>query len=202
MKAPSRPTALAQSRLRGCVALPMLLLAALAGVAQGSVPTAERIETAIAQTNVSSGRVQALRLELSLQIGDRPAVATGVLVSHPTGLARLELHGAGDLVERHLLQGSELMVSRNGRLIDEYRIFLPPLFILQADSVLTLRAALESFDVRVDVVGLADCGEADCFVLGDPTREVPRPEPPVMPVPELEGMAPQASEAEPDGLAE
>jgi hypothetical protein len=139
------------------------------------VPSAERIEQAIAANNVASGRDKALRLELSLKIGDRAGVATAELISHPTGLARLELQGAGNLVERHLLQGSELTVGRNGEILTEHRTFLPPFFFLQAESPTTLRAALASFDVLVDVVGLAQCGETDCYVLGDPMREIPRP---------------------------
>ena len=57
------------------------------------------------------------------------------------------------------------------------RIFLAPFFILQADTPDLLRMALESFEVRADIVGLAMCGERDCFVIGDPRREVPPPPP-------------------------
>lgn len=151
--------------------------ALLAPAALAVVPAPERVQDAIAETNVAAGRTVAVRLELSLQIGDRPAVASGELVSHPTGLARLELRGTGDLVERHLLQGSELSVSRNGLPIEESRVFLPPYFILQSDTGTTLRAALESFGILADVLGLGECGDADCLVFGDPSREVPRPEP-------------------------
>jgi hypothetical protein len=156
------------------------------------VPTAERIQSAIAETNVASGRNKALRLELSLQIGQRPAVASAELISHPTGLARLELRGGPDLVERHLLQGDVTMVSRNGEMLDEHRYFLPPLFALQADSSVTLRAALSSLDVLVDVVGLTECDESDCFVIGDKRREVLRQEPPKLPG--LEGYDPVVEE--------
>ena len=97
--------------------------------------------------------------------------------------AGLELQGAGGMVERHLLQGSELIVGRNGEVLSEHRAFLPPFFFLQAESPATLRAALTSFDVLIDVVGLAQCGEADCYVLGDPMREIPR-----APLPEVAGL--------------
>jgi hypothetical protein len=170
----------------------MVVVAVGIGVALGAeahVPAADRVQAAIAENNVASGRGQAVRLEMSLQMGDRPDVAEAELISHPTGLARLELRGAGHVVERHLLQGSELTVSRNGVVLDTYRTFLPPFFILQAASALTLRAALETFDVDVDLVGLAECGELDCLVLGDPSRVVPRPEPP--PIAGLEAYAEQ-----------
>ncbi len=179
------------SALVAAAVLALPLAGVVTGAAQAFVPSAERIAAAVVETNVASGRTEALRLQLSLKIGDRPTVASGELVSHPTGLARLELRGTGDLVERHLLQGSELTVSRDGKLLEEHRTFLPPLFILQADSAATMRAALESFDVQPDIVGLAECDETDCFVLGDPTREVPRPE-----IPSPVEVEPEASELE------
>jgi len=164
------------------------------------VPTAERVEASVAATNVASGRGEALRLELSLSIDDRAGVATGELVTHPTGLARLELRGARGLVERHLLLGSEHTASRNGELLEDPRAFLPPLFVLQASNAATLRAALESFGVLPDVIGLAPCGDDDCFVIGDPDREVPRPELPVAvggePLPLDEPLAAEPSEPE------
>ena len=50
-------------------------------------------------------------------------------------------------VERHLLQGNEYSASRDGKLIVSPRPFLPPLFLLQAKSGASLRAALSSFGV-------------------------------------------------------
>lgn len=146
--------------------------------ASAHIPAASRIVGAIAQANRASGRGQPLRLEVSLRIGDGSPVAMGELVTHPTGLARLELRGAHGLVERHLLQGTEHTASRNGRELEDPREFLPPLFLIQSDSALTLRTAFESFDVEVDAIGLAACGERDCYVVGDPSR-VPPPPPPV-----------------------
>jgi hypothetical protein len=110
-----------------------------------------------------------------MTIGDRSDVGQGELVTHPSGLARLELRGAGGLVERHLLRGTERLASRNGERISDARFFLPPIFLLQSQSGAALRAALESFGVMVDEIGLAPCGDDDCYVLGDPLRAVPRP---------------------------
>lgn len=163
-------------RRRLCAGLAVLAFVATASEAY--VPPPERIHDAIADTNKADGRDKAVRLELTMQVGDRTGVATGELVSHPTGLARLELRGAGGLIERHLLQGNELSATRNGQPLDDPRAFLIPFFILQADRPETLRAALKTFDIQADQIGLAECGEADCLVVGDPTRAVPRPEPP------------------------
>jgi len=172
----------------------LLLLGCLAGLrAEATVPNAERIEAAVADSNVAAGRDTAIKLELSMQIGDRRGVATAELVSHPTGLARLELRGAGNLVERHLLQGGELLVSRGGRLLEQHRTFLPPYFILQADTAHSVRATLESFGVQAETVGLAACGEGDCLVIGDPRQAVSRPE-----YPPLRGLD---EESAPDGTA-
>ena len=137
----------------------------------------KRIHAAIAETNKADGRNQAIRLELSMQIGERTGVATGELISHPTGLARLELVGVGGLLERHLLQGSERSATRNGTPLDDARVFLPPFFMLQADSGVTLRAALTSFGIAPDAIGLAPCGDEDCLLIGDEDRRIPRPDP-------------------------
>jgi len=158
------------------VLLAAAALAGLAGAAVAYVPPADRVLGAAAETNTAAGRAQALQLELVLRLGGG-TVGRGELVTHPQGLARLELRGAGELVERHILQGSEHRASRNGRLLEEPRAFLPPLFLLQADSAVTLRAALRSYGVDVDQVGVAPCGSSDCFVVGDPALAAPRPGP-------------------------
>lgn len=148
-------------------------LAPLAALAV--VPAPERLAGAVAETNKAAGRSEAIKLELTMAIGDRVDVGEGELVSHPTGLARLELRGAGGLVERHLLRGTERLATRNGARLPDARFFLPPVFLLQVDSGAALRAALESFGVKVDLVGLAPCADLDCYVVGDPVRAVPRP---------------------------
>ncbi len=163
-----------------CVGLPLH--------AAAFVPAPERLADAIADTNRAAGRQESMKLEVSMGIGDRVDIGQGEIVSHPTGLARLELRGSGGLVERHLLRGTERLATRNGDRIDDARFFLPPVFLLQAQSGATLRAALESFGIAVDLVGLAPCGDLDCYVLGDPARAVPRP-----PYPPIRGL--EAGEA-------
>ena len=179
-----------KSTSRFSLAIAGSLFALLAAVtiapswARAFVPAPDRVAGAVAENNRASGRQESLRFELSMAIGDRTDIGVGELVSHPSGLARLELRGSGGLVERHLLRGTERLAVRNGERIGDARFFLPPIFLLQSQSGAALRAALESFGIAVDTIGLAPCGEEDCYVLGDPAREVPRP-----PYPPIRGVA-------------
>ena len=175
-------------------------LLGLALPARAFIPQAERVEKAAAETNKASGRTQALQLELTLRVAEREPIGTGVLVTHPTGLARLELRDAQGRVERHLRQGTEHSASRDGREIAAPRALLPPLFLLQGDSTPTLRSAMTSFGLDVEAIGLAPCGKKVCYVVGDPAR-VPPPPPPTeeeLAAAEAEGGAP----ARPDGEME
>ncbi len=134
--------------------------------ALGIVPNAQKIAEAVATTNQADRRSVPLLLEVSLKIGDRPPVATGVLATHPTGLARLELRSNSGFVERHLLQGSDYTASRDGELLGTPRPFLPPIFFLQTGSGAALQAALASFGVPASEVVLGIADERDCYVLG------------------------------------
>ena len=163
-------TTLAFGSLRAKVAVCAVAAVGLVGPAQGHVPQAERVSKAVAKANVASGRAQALRLELVMRIGDADPIATGELITHPTVLARLELQRPQGLVERHLLQGTEHSASRDGRTVERPHAFLPPLFFLQADSAVSLNAALTAFGIRANLIGLAASGESDCYVIGDPER--------------------------------
>ena len=152
-------------RRRPALAL-ALVLGLLAVPAAAVIPNAQKIADAVAKTNRREGRSGPLLFDVTLRIGDSPPLATGVLATHPTGLARLELRSNQGFVERHLLQGSEYRASRDGQLLRSPRPFLPPLFLLQALSGAALRAALSSFGVSAGevVLGLAD--DRDCYVLG------------------------------------
>jgi len=176
-------------RRRIAIALALLLAAS---AAQAYIPSAGRVLGAVARHNKLVGRAQALRLDVAMHHvgvpapGDEAGDATplgaseaevigrGVLITHPSGLARLELRGAGDLVERHVLLAGEHLASRNGEPLADARDFLPPLFLLQTDSALALRVGLEAIGADITAIGLAPCGEGDCYVLGDP-RRVPPP---------------------------
>ncbi len=137
-----------------------------AGPAGAVIPSATKLAEASAEANRLAGRSEPLWFEVSLRLGDDEAVAEGVLASHPTGLARLELRSHRGFVERHLLQGNAYTASRNGQRIEDPRPFLPPLFLLQATSGDALRAALESFGIAASTVVLGRVGEHDCYVFG------------------------------------
>jgi hypothetical protein len=156
----------------GCV----LMMALVAGPrAMAMIPSASRTMKAIAEVNRAAGRTKAIELELTMRIGDQPPVAVGELISHPSGLARLELRGYNGRVDRYLLTGDELVAAKNGQPFDHPQPMLQPYFLLQPDSETTLRAALETFGIRSEWIGLATCGDEDCFVIGDPRLAAPLP---------------------------
>jgi len=153
------------------------LLIALA--ADAFIPRAERVVRAVAERNKAAGRAQPLRLDLVLRIAESDPIGTGTLVTHPSGLARLELRGTNGVVERHVLQGGEHLAMRDGERLLEPRAFLPPLFLLQADHELELRSGLAQLGAQLDAIGLARCDQDDCYVIGDPALAPPPFEPPV-----------------------
>jgi len=147
--------------------LALALLAALAaGPAPAAIPSAAKIAEAVARASAAAGRSGPLWLDVTLTLGEGEPAATGVLASHPTGLARLELRHKSGFVERHLLLGDDYRASRDGQLLREPHPFLPPLFLLQATSGAALQAALASYGVASDVVELGRQGDRDCYVLG------------------------------------
>jgi hypothetical protein len=143
-----------------------LVLVACAGAATAAIPALTRITGAVAEANAGSGRVRPLLIDVTLRVAGGGAEADGVLATHPTGLARLELRTGMGFVERHLLQGDEYAASRDGELIDRPHPFLPPVFLLQSNSGASLAAALSSYGVAPDTVALGHMGAHDCYVLG------------------------------------
>jgi hypothetical protein len=147
-----------------------IVLALLALPALAAIPSANKIAKAVAETNETSGRGGALLLDVQLRLNDRegPPAATGVIATHPTGLARMELKSALGFIERHLLQSDAYQASRNGELLedDELHPFLPPVFLLQASSGEALSAALRSYGVSEFEVVLGRMNDRDCYVFG------------------------------------
>jgi len=173
------------------------LLAAAPLSSHATVPSPQRIAEAVVEVNESAGRTQPLAFELRVQIGERDAVATGQLVVDPAGYARLELRAPGGLVERHLLRDGETRATRNGELLEEHRYFLPPLYVLQAESSEQLQGLLEGMAVEFERIGLAECGDEDCLVVGDVGRDIARPgPPPVLGLEEYEAALAQTAEAQ------
>jgi hypothetical protein len=164
------------------VVLALVAALSLAAPAGAVIPDSEKIADAVAATNGREGRGEALWIDVRLRIGDGPPVATGVLATHPTGLARLELQSTRGFVERHLLQGDLYTASRDGRIIEgSVRPFLPPIFLLQATSGAALFAALESFGVETQVSMLGRIDQHDCYVIGGRLPPVPGGEPRSLP---------------------
>lgn len=130
------------------------------------IPSASKITAAVAQANAAAGRTEPLWLDVVLRIGEGEPAAKGVLTTHPTGLARLELTSAKGFVERHLLQGSSYRASRDGAPLEQPLPFLPPFFLLQMRSGDALEAALASFGISSHEAGLGRLGDLDCWVLG------------------------------------
>jgi hypothetical protein len=148
--------------------VPAFFLAAFVAVpaAWAVIPSAKKISNELARTNRSAHRSEPLIFDVTLRIGDSEPLATGVLATHPTGLARLELISNRGFSEHHLLQGSAYAASRDGRPLLDPRPFLPPLFLLQASSGAALRAALASFGISAGEVTLGLADDRDCYVLG------------------------------------
>lgn len=144
-------------------------------LAEAVIPLPGRTMRAIAGVNRASGRTKALQLEMKLRLGKEPPIASAELISHPSGLARLEILGYDGRVDRYLLSGDELLGTKNGEHLFRPRPILQPYFLLQPGSESTLRTALETFGVRTQSIGLAPCGDDDCLVIGDPRLEAPLP---------------------------
>ncbi len=150
------------------VGLPLAIAGAVcvAMIARAAIPSVEKVARAIADANRVSGRTAPLLLEVRLLIAGGGASASGVIATHPNGLARLELESAMGFVERHLLRGTEYRASRNGQRIEDPHPFLPPLFLLQAGSGESLTAALSSLGMASQQIVLGRLGDRDCYVLG------------------------------------
>ena len=143
-----------------------LLVLGLAVSATAAVPGLSRITGAVAEANAGSGRGRPLLIDVTLRVAGGGPEASGVIATHPTGLARLELTSDMGFVERHLLQGDDYAASRDGELIDTPHPFLPPVFLLQSKSGASLSAALSSYGVAPETVALGHLGPHDCYVLG------------------------------------
>jgi hypothetical protein len=138
----------------------------VAVIARAAIPSADKVARAIADANRASGRTAPLLLEVRLLIAGGGASASGVIATHPNGLARLELESVMGFVERHLLRGTEYRASRDGQRIEDPHPFLPPLFLLQAGSGEALAAALSSLGMVSQDIVLGRLGDRDCYVLG------------------------------------
>lgn len=169
-------------RAPGLASALVLAAALVAGPAPAVIPSAAKVAEAVARANAAAGRSGPLWLDVQIAIGEGEPAATGVLASHPTGLARLELRHKSGFVERHLLLGDDYRASRDGQLLPQPHPFLPPLFLLQATSGAALQAALASFGVASEAVELGRLEDRDCYVIGG---RAPQGAPDARPLPAL-----------------
>jgi hypothetical protein len=157
------------------------LAVALAGLlgtpADAALPGADRVEAAVAGANRAARRTAPLELAVELAREGGDVVGSGTLQIHPSGLARLELRGAGGLVERHLLLGAAHQASRNGAPLASPQPFLAPLQLLQASSGSGVGSALRQLGAAPGEIALGRAQESDCYVLGGRETGPDRPPP-------------------------
>ena len=85
----------------------VVLAVALAGLvlalgAHAVIPAANKVSDELARSNRAARRAEPLIFDVKLRIGDGAELATGVLATHPTGLARLELRVALEELHRRI----------------------------------------------------------------------------------------------------
>lgn len=165
-----------RSRAATRAALAMGLAGLLGAPAGAALPGADRVEAAVANANRAGRRVTPLELAVELVREGSEVVGTGTLQIHPSGLARLELHGMGGLVERHLLLGAAHQASRNGAPLASPQPFLAPLQLLQASSGAAVGSALRQLGAAPEIA-LGRTQESDCYVLGGRETGPDRPPP-------------------------
>ena len=96
-------------------AIGLVICLGLAATASAFIPQVDRTMKEIARVNRVSGRSKAIQLELTMQVGDAAPIASALLISHPSGLARLEIQGYRRRVDRQFLPGAELLGSAHRR---------------------------------------------------------------------------------------
>lgn len=158
MRAAARPAL----RLAACAALGLAASAAWA-----AIPSAARIQRAVAEQNRDAGRDRATAFDVALRMpGQDAPAATGELWVDPDGLARLELRRPDGVTERHLLRGGRVAAARDGEPVPAPRPFLPPLYLIQAPSADVLATGVRTLGGRSGEVELGYAGDHDCYVLG------------------------------------
>lgn len=139
----------------------------VATAASSYVPSSERIGQAVSDRNRKDGRVNALLLNMALQLGEnKEIVARGVLEAELNGRVKFELEGARGVKESHIRINDSVESYRQGQKLKNPRPFLAPFSLLQADSSSSLQTKLQSLGGSPDVVELGYSGDHDCYVLG------------------------------------
>ncbi len=116
-------------------------------------------------------RAQPLALKIVVRGEGDTQLASGMLLSDPNGVARLELAHANGFLERQLRRGKSLEASRDrAPLADPYPL-LPPFWVLQAGQGAALQLRIAELGGDPNAVALGFDGDHDCYVLGGRSAE-------------------------------
>ena len=152
------------SRVRRTAAA--LLALVLAGRAAAWIPEPERAWSALAQSNVQSGRAKPLDFAVALVDASGAVAATGRLHVEPDGHDRLELVFADGKNEVHERDATGYRVTRDGKRVAQAAKLLPPLDAIQAAKATQVADALRAIGGDPAAVDLGIEGSSDCWVLG------------------------------------
>ncbi|MCP3987381.1 MAG: hypothetical protein GY723_23595 [bacterium] len=143
----------------------LILAFGLATSALAYVPPAKQVAAAVAKANLAAKRNRALAMEVTLHRDDSAeAIASGTLITDPSGNARLELRIDGR-VERHLRVGARLETTHDGR-AHTGELRLPPLHLLQLVQRTSLQTALAALGASGGAIELGYDDDLDAYVLG------------------------------------
>jgi hypothetical protein len=157
--------------VRARAALAGLAASAIAAAALAYVPPAERIARTVADANRVHGRAQPLALKIVVRGEGDTQLASGMLVSDPNGVARLELAHANGFLERQLRRGKSLEASRDRAPLPDPHPLLPPFWVLQAGQGATLQLRIAELGGDPNAIALGFDGDHDCYVLGGRSAE-------------------------------
>lgn len=151
-------------------------LAFFAQSAAAFVPSVERLLGGLVEANRSAHRNQSLSIRFSLhqiQGSQDQVLGEGEILANPSGLSRLEVYLADGSVERHLLRGSQYLVSRDGQQVASPNFYLFPISVLQAGNEETLESLFRSLKISPESSALKRVdGEEAYFIGKSPVRDL------------------------------
>jgi len=149
-------------------------LAFMAPPAQAFVPSAQRLNGGMIEANRSAKRNQSLRISFTLHEikgSQNQTIGKGEILTNASGLSRLEIDFADGSRERHLLRGSQYLVSREGERVSDANPYLLPFPVLQAGDKETLQYAYRSLKVSPESSVLTRVDGNEAYRVGSASRE-------------------------------